>query len=77
MALAALIDEQDLLTVLEREPVVHAATSRGAGSKRVSANATSGISALIHSAAGTPQRSATQPSTVTPSAAERRWRSRR
>src|SRR4030095_291489 len=66
VALAALIDEQHLLAVLERKPGVHAVASRGAGSNRVGTNATNGIIALIQRAAGTPQRSATQPGAVTP-----------
>src|SRR4029453_2049235 len=66
VALAARIDEQHLLAVLEGKPVVHAVASRGAGRNRVGTNATNGIIALIQRAAGTPQRSATQPSAVTP-----------
>src|SRR4030095_16316699 len=66
VTLAALIDQQDLLTVLEGQPLVHAVAGRGAGSRRVRTNAAGGAAALIQSAAATPQRSATQPSAVTP-----------
>ncbi len=65
MALAALIGEQDLLTVLEGKPVVHLASwTLGAGRKRVATNAASGIRALIQSAAGKPCRSATPPAAI-------------
>src|SRR5206468_5812937 len=68
VSLTALIDEQDLLTVLEGKPVVHRVSrARGAGRKRAATNAASGVAALIQSAAGNPNRSATQPSAVTPS----------
>src|SRR5947208_3919980 len=67
VALAALIDEQDLLTVLERAALVHwISLSRGVGRKRAVANPASGMSALSVSAVARPQWSATQPSAVTP-----------
>ena len=57
MTLASLIDEQNLLTVVERQSVLHEATasrSRGAGRKRAATKPASGVSALIVSAAGSP-----------------------
>src|SRR5206468_9906386 len=64
VTLAALIDEQHLLTVLEGKRLLHRVL--GAGKKHAAANAASGVSALMASAAGRPWRSATQPSTARP-----------
>src|SRR6185295_8704796 len=64
VALAALVDEQHLLTVLERRCVLH--RSLGAGKKRARTNPARGVSALIASAMGNPWRSATRPRIATP-----------